>query len=157
MDHLLLLLQLSLVFPLWWHSGWRMAGEGTQRTLQTLSGKHISQTPTGLNTNSVCVFGGRGSREVSYLTPFQCVFDTYLHPFHRIGEWTGLVDEVCMLHVFGESLQEAQRLIKYHWHGDLGQFLFHKKMETVMSHRLGKLTCCHIYLTCSWEGSNRKQ
>lgn len=62
-----------------------------------------------------------------------------------------------MLHIFSESLQEAQRLIKYNWHGDLGQFLFHKKMETVMSHRHVKLTCCHFYLTCSWEGSNRKQ
>ena len=56
--------------------------------------------------------------------------DTHLHPFHRISERTGLVDEVCVLHIFSESLEEAQRLIKYNWHGDLGEFLVNKKMET---------------------------
>ena len=35
-----------------------------------------------------------------------------------------------MLHIFSESLEEAQRLIKYNWHGDLGEFLVNKKMET---------------------------
>ena len=45
-----------------------------------------------------------------------------MHPFHRICKRTGLVDEVLKLHKFSESLEEAQRLIKYNWHGDLGEF-----------------------------------
>lgn len=32
-----------------------------------------------------------------------------------------------MLHVFSEALQEAQRLIKYDGHRNLGEFLFNKK------------------------------
>lgn len=48
--------------------------------------------------------------------------DTHLHPFPQDPARTGLVDEVCILHIFSESLERAQRLIKYSWHGDLGEF-----------------------------------
>ena len=33
------------------------------------------------------------------------------------------MDEVCVLHVLGQTLQEAERLIENYWHSYLGEFL----------------------------------
>lgn len=102
--------------------------------------------------------GRGGSREdLPRLQSFPGLGDAYLHPFHRISKRTGLVDEVCMLHILGESLEEAQRLVKYNWHGDLGEFLVNRKMETVMSKIHSKPTRCRLDITCSWKESHRNQ
>lgn len=48
---------------------------------------NISQPRIGFNKSSVCVFLEVEVVEKSLrLMPFQCLFDTYLHPFHRIRE-----------------------------------------------------------------------
>lgn len=62
---------------------------------------------------------------------------------------TGLVDEVCMLHIFSESLGGSSKLIKYNWHGDLGEFLVNKKMEKPMSKIHSKPTCFRPDITGS--------
>lgn len=43
----------------------------------------------------------------------------HLHPLHRVASGVGLVDEFGVLHVFGQTLQETQRLVEDYWHGDL--------------------------------------
>lgn len=55
-----------------------------------------------------------------------------------------------MLHIFSESLEEAQRFVKYNGHGDLGELLFNKKMETVMVNIHGERICCCLYRTRTW-------
>ena len=62
--------------------------------------------------NSVRVGWGRGGRgggreDLPRLQSFPGLGDTHLHPFHRISERAGLVDEVCMLHIFSESLEDG--------------------------------------------------
>lgn len=46
-----------------------------------------------------------------------CVSD--LHAFYGAGQRAGSVDEVSVFHVFCDSLQEAQRLVKDDGHRDL--------------------------------------
>lgn len=47
----------------------------------------------------------------------------HLHPLDGVRGGVGPVDEMRVLHVLRQPLQEAQRLVKYHRHGDLGQLL----------------------------------
>lgn len=51
----------------------------------------------------------------------------HLHPLNGVRGRVGPVDEVRVLHVLRQPLQETQRFVKYHRHGDLGQLL--QKME----------------------------
>lgn len=47
----------------------------------------------------------------------------HLHPLDGVRGGVGPVDEMRVLHVLRQPLQEAQRFVKYHRHGDLGQLL----------------------------------
>lgn len=51
----------------------------------------------------------------------------YLHPLNGVRGGVGSVDEAGVLHVLCEALQEAEWLIKDHWHRDLGELLKTKK------------------------------
>jgi len=50
----------------------------------------------------------------------------YLHSLSCARQRAGFVDEVRVLHVLCKSLKEAQWLVEYNWHCDLGQLLMHK-------------------------------
>lgn len=43
----------------------------------------------------------------------------HLHPLDGVCGRVGLVDEMRVLHVLRQPLQETQRFVKYHRHGDL--------------------------------------
>lgn len=47
----------------------------------------------------------------------------YLHPVKRVHGSVSLLDKVCVLHVFSQALQEAERLVEDHRHGDFGELL----------------------------------
>lgn len=51
----------------------------------------------------------------------------YLHPLDGVWRRVGPVDQMRVLHVLRQPLQETQRLVKYHRHGDLGQLLQKKE------------------------------
>lgn len=49
--------------------------------------------------------------------------ERHLHPLHGVAGGVGLVDEFGVLHVFGQPLEETQRLVEDYGHGDLRQLL----------------------------------
>lgn len=73
---------------------------------------------------------------------------THLHAVYGVGQSASLVDEVCVLHVLGETLQKAQRLVKNDGHRDLWQFLKTITAEWNITHfkrPKKKVTCWAIY------------
>lgn len=44
---------------------------------------------------------------------------SHLHSLEGVGGCDGLVDEVRVLHVLGETLQKTEWLIENHWHCNL--------------------------------------